>query len=376
MKFVIFGLAVSSSWGNGHATLWRGLIRALTAQGHSVAFFERDVPYYASSRDLWGLWDPAELVLYPDWDTVRLRAEAAVAAADVAIVTSYCPDGIAASELSVECAPGLKIFYDLDTPVTLAQIKAGTMPPYLPPHGLGDFDLVLSYTGGRALTALRQQLGARRVAPLYGHADPALYQPAAPMAAFQADLSYLGTFAADRQRKLERLFLHPAHLRPEQRFVLGGSGYPMDFPWSENIFFVRHLPPQDHPAFYASSRLTLNITRGDMAAMGYCPSGRLFEAAACGTPIISDTWEGLDHFFAPGSEILLADNVMDVVAALDCDDAERRRIARAARERVTAEHTSGHRAAELIALVRDLGSAGRRTPTLSADGDAALTMGG
>jgi spore maturation protein CgeB len=376
MKFVIFGLAVSSSWGNGHATLWRGLIKALTAQGHTVAFFERDVPYYASNRDLWSLTESAELVLYPDWSTVRLVAEAAVSRADVVIVTSYCPDAIAATELSAEQAPALKIFYDLDTPVTLAQLHAGKSPPYLPLHGLGDFDLVLSYTGGRALGALQDQLGARRVAPLYGHADPDLHQPAEPLAAFSADLSYLGTFAVDRQQKLEGLFLHPAHLRPEQRFVLGGSGYPLDFPWSENIYFVRHLPPQDHPAFYASSRLTLNVTRGDMAAMGYCPPGRLFEAAACGTPIVSDRWEGLDSFFLPGSEILLAENAIDVVSALDLEDGERQRIARAARERVMAEHTSTHRAAELVGLIRNLGRSDRTVLPPPTERGASLPVGG
>ncbi|HEY0411712.1 MAG TPA: glycosyltransferase [Allosphingosinicella sp.] len=354
MKFVIFGLTVSSSWGNGHATLWRGLIRALAQDGHEIAFFERDVPYYAGARDLWRLWDGAELILYPDWNAVYERARDAVEGADVAMVTSYCPDGIAASHLVWERAPALRLFYDLDAPVTLARLGAGERLPYLPREGLGEFDVVLSYTGGEALTALRTRLGARRAAPLYGHVDPGQHRPVPPAEAFRGDFSYLGTYATDRQAALETLFLRPADLRPGRRFAIGGSGYPDDFPWRDNLFFVRHLPPGDHPAFYCSSPLTLNVTRADMAAMGHCPSGRLFEAAACGTAVVSDAWEGLDGFFEPGREILVARTAEDVLAALDLPGAEVARIARAARERVLAEHTSRHRAQALVALVRDL----------------------
>jgi spore maturation protein CgeB len=357
MKFVIFGLTVSSSWANGHATLWRGLINALTAEGHRVVFFERDVPYYANSRDLWTFSSNAELLLYPDWETARWHALVEIQSADVAIVTSYCPDGIAASELIADSAPGVKVFYDLDTPVTLARLNAGEMPPYLPPHGLGDFDLVLSYTGGAALDALRVRLGAVAVAPLYGHVDPEAHRPAAPEPPFVADLSYLGTFASDRQRALARLFLQPARLRPELRFVIGGAGYPVDFPWSENIYFVRHLPPHLHSAFFASARLTLNVTRADMAAMGYCPSGRLFEAAACGVPILSDYWDGLETFFTPDEEIVIARNTKEAVAALDIPGPLRIEIGAAARARVLEEHTSAHRARRLVELVRGLGVA-------------------
>ncbi|HEU4960459.1 MAG TPA: glycosyltransferase [Sphingomonas sp.] len=365
MRFAIFGLTVSSSWGNGHATLWRGLIRALAADGHDVTFFERDVPYYADNRDLVALGDGAELVLYRDWAELRPIAEATVAMADVAIVTSYCPDAVAAAGLIADEAPGVSAFYDLDTPVTLARLAAGEDPAYVPPQGLGEFDLVLSYTGGGALDALRDRLGARRVAPLYGHVDPDVHRPAPPIEAFRGDLSYLGTYAADRQPALETLFVEPARRRPGQRFVLGGSGYPADFPWAANIFFVSHLPPGDHPAFFSASRLTLNVTRADMAAMGWCPSGRLFEAAACGTPVLSDWWEGLDAFFAPGSEILIAGDADAAVAALDRPAEELAGIGRAARERVLAEHRSDHRARELVELVRGIGAsaAGPALPT-------------
>jgi spore maturation protein CgeB len=369
MRLVVFGLTVSSSWGNGHATLWRGLIRALTAQGHHVTFFERDVPYYAAERDLARLHDGAELVLYPSWDAVLPAARAALRRADVAMVTSYCPDGAAAADLVFDLVPPVSVFYDLDTPVTLARLAAGEHPAYLPPQGLGDFDLVLSYTGGGALDALRERLGARRVAPLYGHVDPAHHRPGKPVEAFRGDLSYLGTYAADRQAALEMLFIAPARQRPERRFVLGGSGYPQDFPWTDNVFFVKHLPPGDHPAFFASARLTLNVTRADMAAMGYCPSGRLFEAAACSAPVLSDWWEGLDAFFEPGSELLIGRTSDDTIGALDLSDTELRRIAAAARDRVLAEHTSAHRAAELVELVR--GGA----PTIAAGSERSVACG-
>jgi spore maturation protein CgeB len=352
MRLVVFGLAVSSSWGNGHATLWRGLIGALARQGHEVVFFERDLPWYAEHRDLARLGEGAELILYPSWEAVLPRARAEVARADVAMVTSFCPDGPAASELIFERAPGLSVFYDMDTPVTLDRLAAGERVEYLPAQGLADFDLVLSYTGGAALDLLRTRLGARRTAALYGHVDPRTHRPGTPDPAFGGDLSYIGTYAADRQAALEALFIAPARARPERRFVLAGTGYPPDFPWTSNVFFVRHLPPPDHPAFFASSRLTLNVTRAAMAAMGFCPSGRLFEAAACGVPVLSDAWEGLDAFFAPGEEILTARSTADALAALDLPDGDLARIARAARARALEEHSSDARARELVALLR------------------------
>jgi spore maturation protein CgeB len=211
---------------------------------------------------------------------------------------------------------------------------------------------VLSYTGGAALGELRERLGARRVAPLYGSVDPEVHRPAAPVPDFRGDFSYLGTYAADRQEALERLFLEPARRLPEQRFVIGGAQYPVDFPWGPNLFFVRHLPPADHPAFYASSPLTLNVTRAAMAVMGYCPSGRLFEAAACGTAVLSDAWEGLGSFFEPGREIFTAGSTEEVFEILSLPREEIARVARAARERTLAEHTAERRAGEMVEMLR------------------------
>jgi spore maturation protein CgeB len=355
MRIVVFGLTLSSSWGNGHATLWRGLCRALAARGHHVVFFERDVPYYAMNRDVFEV-PGGDLVLYGEWDDIRRRAARAVAEADLAMVTSYCPHGIEATDLVADAPRALRVFYDLDTPVTLSRLSRGETTTYIGPRGLRDFDLVFSYTGGAALEQLRVQLGARQVAPLYGHVDPTVHRPVAVADRFVSDLSYLGTYAADRQAALEAFFVEPAKLRPERRFLIGGAQYPQNFPWTENTYFVRHLPPPEHPAFFASSRLTLNVTRQAMAEMGWCPSGRLFEAAACGCPILTDTWEGLDAFFTPGSEILIARTTDDAVAALDRSDADLRRIAQAARDRVLAEHTSDRRAATFEAAVESVRS--------------------
>ncbi len=353
MRLVVFGLTVSSSWGNGHATLWRGLLRALHGLGHTCTFFERDVPYYAAHRDTVEL-PYADLRLYSDWRQVQGPVRRALEEADVAVVTSYCPDGPAAAALVLDSPVAVRVFYDLDTPVTLERLRAGEAVPYLPEQGLADFDLVLSYTGGPALRELTSRLGARRVAPLYGSVDPEIHGPTDGVDRFRAGLSYLGTYAADRQAALERLFVETARRLPAERFVVGGAQYPASFPWTPNIFFVRHVPPQEHAAFYCSSRATLNVTRRDMANMGYCPSGRLFEAAACGVPVISDLWPGLEDFFAPEREILPARDTRDVVAALALPSTELARIGGAARERTLAEHSASRRAAELVGYIEML----------------------
>jgi spore maturation protein CgeB len=350
MKIVIFGLTISSSWGNGHATLWRGLCKALIHMGHEIVFYERDVPYYAAMRDLAEI-PGGRLELYGQWRDILLRAAADVAEADVAIITSYCPDSIAAGGMVLSQDGALRVFYDLDTPITLARLAAGERVSYIDTSAFPEFDLILSYSGGPALDEFRVRLGATHVAPLYGHVDPDLHRPAQPLPHYRADLSYLGTYSEDRQRALEALLIAPARLCPNQRFLVAGAQYPQNFPWSSNIYFVRHLPPAEHGALFCSSRLTLNVTRRAMAEMGWCPSGRLFEAAACGVPIVSDSWEGLEVFFQPGREIILAENAGDVVGALQLDDRQLTSMARRARERTLEEHSSRKRAAELIQLL-------------------------
>jgi spore maturation protein CgeB len=351
MKLVIFGLTVSSSWGNGHATLWRGLCRALARRGHHVVFFERDVPYYADNRDLTELPGGGKLILYSDWNEILPEARHHLADADVGMVTSYCPDGLAASEVVLDSLVSIRVFYDLDTPVTLARLAACQTVDYIGPGGLRDFDLVLSYTGGRALDELRNVLGARRVAPLYGSVEPEAHRPAAPQARYRGILGHLGTYAADRESSLRALFVEPARRLPLERFMLAGSMYDGGFPWQPNMFLISHIVPADHPAFYSSTMLTLNVTRGAMSKMGYCPSGRLFEAAACGAPVLSDYWEGLEQFFEPGREILVANSTDEAMDVLGRSPDELARIAGAARERTLSQHTAAIRALELENLL-------------------------
>ena len=354
MRVVVFGLTVSSSWGNGHATLWRSLIGAMLRRGYQVTFFERDTDYYRQQRDLTELPAGGTLRLYESFEEVRVEARLALHDADLAICTSFCPDGRAASELVFASNVRVKAFYDLDTPVTFASLARSGSVPYLPVQGLSEFDVVLSYTGGGALKELQHRLGARQVATLYGWVDPESHFPAAPCDELRNAFSYLGTYAEDRQEALETLFLEPAGRMEEAWFLIGGAQYPDSFPWRPNVGFVQHVPPARHPEFFASSRATLNITRSTMARYGYCPSGRLFEAAACGVPILSDYFAGLETFFELGREIRCVATADDVVGALSLSDAELQRMAQAARERVLAEHTAEHRLNELEAVYQSV----------------------
>ncbi|HTR52092.1 MAG TPA: glycosyltransferase [Kofleriaceae bacterium] len=351
MRIAIFGLTVSTAWGNGHAAVWRSLVQGLTARGHYVEFFEKDAPNHRAHRDLRELPRPARLRLYSSWDEVRGEAEAATAAADAAIVSSYCPDGRAACRLVLDSKASARVFYDLDTPVTLARLRENQDVPYLPAEGLGEFDLVLSSTGGRALDLLRDRLGARRVAPLYGSVDPARYRPVAPQAAWAGACSYLGTWYDDRQAALEALFVSAARRYPEQLFVIGGSKLPEHVRWPRNVVHFEHVPPSACSAFYCSSPITISVTRAALAELGYCPPGRLFEAAACGVPVLADTWEGLGTFFTPGEEILTAASIDEAIASLRLPRAELARIGKRARARALDEHSGERRAAQLIALV-------------------------
>ena len=356
MRFAIFGLVLSSAWANGHATPWRGILKALARAGHTTTFFERDVAYYAQHRD-----EPrpayCDLVLFQDWAEVLPRARAVLRQADVAIVTSYCADGLDACRLVLDTPRPLHVFYDLDTPVTLASLAAHGVAVqsgarYLTPELIPAFDVYLSFTGGPTLDELRTRWGARRVAPLYGSVDPDVHAPLAdPPEAFRCALGYLGTYSADRQPALDRLLIEPARQRPDQRFLVVGSLYPPEVlaTWPPNVTTRWHLDPADHPAFYSANRLTLNVTRQAMVERGSTPSGRLFEAASCATPVVTDPWPGLDTFFEPGAEILVANTAEDVTAALDLSDAELDRIAAAARERTLAQHTGACRARELVA---------------------------
>ena len=339
MRLVVLGLSLSSAWGNGHATTFRALLRAFAGRGHEVLFLERETPWYAAHRDL---PDPVfcRLAYYADLaDLERWQSE--IAGADAVIVGSYVPDGVAVAKLVQGWARGTTAFYDIDTPVTLAKLERGDFE-YLSPEVIPGYDVYLSFTGGPTLRRIEQSYGSPAARALYCSVDADAYGPTG--AAKRWDLSYLGTYSPDRQPTLERLLIEPARRCPERRFVVAGPQYPDDIDWPANVERIEHLPPADHAAFYSASRFTLNVTRADMIAAGWSPSVRLFEAAACGTPIISDRWNGIGDLFAPGTAILLADTAEEVIAALGQDaDA----MGAAARDMVLAGHTARHRAAEL-----------------------------
>jgi spore maturation protein CgeB len=369
VKLVVFGLSISSSWGNGQATTWRALARGLADAGHELVFFERDVSYYASHRDLTSI-PRGRLHLYSSFADVLPTVHRELASADAAMVTSYCPDGPEAAERVLESRASVRAFYDMDAPVTLSRLRRGEVVDYLPRGGLGDFDVVLSFIGGRMLGELARHLGARRVEPLYGCVDPGIHRPADRGAA-DADLSYLGTYSVDRQAALEALLFEPARALPEQRFVVGGPLYPAELAWPSNVRHVDHVPPGRHAAFYGASRLTLNVTRGPMKASGFCPSARLFEAAACGVAILSDSWRGLDAFFEPGHEILVASETAEAIDFLKVDPETLARVGNAARARVLDQHTGAHRARELVSILERASHRGPASATLDRHGPPA-----
>lgn len=362
-RITFLGLSLTSSWGNGHATIFRALVRALVRRGHDVTFLERDKPWYASNRDL---PDPLEDVygtvhLYDSLDDLRQNHAEAVRDADLVIVGSYVPDGVAVGQWVIDTAGGVPAFYDIDTPVTLAKLERGDHE-YLTPELIRQYRLYFTFTGGPTLKTLEDRYGSPAARPLYCCVDPEHYYPAADedgtAQRYDYDLGYMGTYSDDRQPPLQALLIDPAMQWPTGRFVVAGPQYPDSIDWPGNVERIDHLPPAKHRRFYNGQRFTLNITRADMRRAGYAPSVRLFEAAACGTPIISDAWPGLDTFFTPGEEILLAEDARDTLNYLtDLDDTQRQAIADAARQRVLDEHTADHRARELEAAIASASAA-------------------
>jgi spore maturation protein CgeB len=357
LHITILGLSITSSWGNGHATTWRSLTRGLADRGHSVVFLERDVEWYRAHRDLPDPPSTATL-LYQDLDELFASYEEAVAHADLVIVGSYVPQGVAVGRWANSLCRGVTAFYDIDTPVTLRKL-ADRDYEYLDPQLAGSYDCYLSFTGGPLLRQIERAYGSAMARPLYCSVDAELYQPQQVETLY--DLGYLGTYSVDRQPPLERLMLDAARTWPRGRFAVAGPQYPADVDWPANVRRIDHLPPPEHPAFYSQQRFTMNITRAEMIRTGHSPSVRLFEAAACGTPIISDYWEGLETVFRPGEEILVSRSGAQTLRCLcDLTDRSRRALGLAARERVLAEHTSQRRAEQLEGYFKEAVAKKRR----------------
>jgi spore maturation protein CgeB len=350
LKIVVFGLSVTSSWGNGHATTYRALLAALHRRKHRIVFFEKDEEWYASNRDL-PEPDFCEVRLFNDWRAVLPSVRRELADCDVAMLGSFFPEGIRAAEEVIAAKNAVKIFYDIDTPITLNSLRAGGAA-YLKPQQIRGFDLYLSFTAGPILAQLQREFGARHALPLYCSFEPENYYPRRVFRRYACDLSYMGTYASDRQAKVDELLTLPAQELPHRRFIIAGSQYPSKLRWPKNVRAIRHLSPRWHPHFYSSSRLTLNLTRRGMVEWGYSPSVRLFEAAGCGCPIISDAWPGLDTIFTVGEEVLVAERSQHVIQAVEqTDDAQLRRMGARARERVLEEHSSARRAEQFESYV-------------------------
>ena len=349
LSVVFFGLSITSSWGNGHATTYRALISALAARGHEILFLERDVPWYRQHRDLPRPPD-CRLGLYESLDELKKEYGKEVRGADAVIVGSYVPEGAAVGEWIMETSGGIKGFYDIDTPITLSALIRDACE-YLTAKQIQQYDIYFSFSGGPILERLERQFGAQRARALYCSVNPAHYNPRELNKHW--DIGYLGTYSADRQPGLERLLLEPARAAPGSSFIVAGAQYPEDILWPPNVARFDHLPPAQHCGFFNEQRFTLNLTRGDMIAAGWSPSVRLFEAAACGTPIISDWWEGLDEFLKPEEEILIAqtgDEVLEILNTLS--EPRRQAIGAAGRNRILLSHTSAHRAIEFENEVR------------------------
>lgn len=344
MKIVLYGLAITSSWGNGHATTYRSLCKALARRGHQVHFVERDLEWYRNNRDL---PHPEFCTVhhYENWQHsarsfLRLSKDA-----DVVVIGSYFPDAIAATAALFDSGVGSVVFYDIDTPITMAELRAHGRASYLDGAHIPHYAAYLSFTGGPVLRELEERFGARCAIPFYCSVDPELYRPTPIRAEYRCDLSYLGTFAPDRQPRLMQFLNEPARKLPESRFIVAGAQYPKEVDWPPNVERIVHLNPPEHPALYSSSRFTLNLTRENMIAAGFSPSVRLFEASACGAAILSDAWSGLEHFLTPGREVLLPADAYETVHILrDFPEDDRRRIGLNARERILEQHTASHRA--------------------------------
>ncbi len=345
MKILILGLSITSSWGNGHATTYRALCSALKQRGHAITFMEKDVEWYRSHRDL---PNPSccSVRLYDAWSSEREWLLREASEVDLVVVGSYFSDAIAAIDLLAEHGKTPILFYDIDTPITIAKLRKDRRTEYLRADQIPLFEAYLSFSGGPVLDELTRGFGAQVALPFYCSVDSLVYKPVVPAEQFTCDLSYLGTYASDRQQKLMDLLDGAATHLQDRSFIVAGSQYP-DVLFSRNVRRIEHLPPSDHPAFYSSTRFTLNLTRAEMVEAGYSPSVRLFEAAACGSPIISDRWKGMEDFFEPGEQILLADTAEDVVGMLTgLSDVERSHMAESARQRVLEMHSSDHRALE------------------------------
>lgn len=351
MKIAFYGSSLLSSYWNGAATYYRGILRALAGHGHDITFYEPDAHDRGRHRDFappsW-----CRVVVYPATpDGLKSAAEAAEGA-DVVVKASgvgYADDALLAAVMAAARPEAVRIWWDVDAPATLAEIEP--LPDHPIRAHLPDLDLVLTYGGGPPVVAAYGALGAVRCLPIYNGLDTTTHHPVPPDPAYTADLGFLGNRLPDRESRVERFFIDAAKALPGKRFLLGGAGWD-DKPCPASIRKLGHVPSTAHNAFNVTPLAVLNVNRDSMAAVGFSPPTRIFEAAGAGACLLSDDWPGIDRFFAPGREILLVRDTRDVVEALEALDAARsREIGRAALTRALADHTYDRRAARVDAAL-------------------------
>jgi spore maturation protein CgeB len=352
VKIAFYGSSLLSSWWNGAATYYRGLLRDLAARGYDIIFYEPDAYDRQQHRDM----DPPEWarsVVYPATaDGLRSVLEGA-RSADIVVKASgvgIFDDELIAGIIEHARAGALRIFWDVDAAATLDEMRHSDDHPVR--RALGQLDLVLTYGGGPPVVEAYEGFGAARCVPIYNALDPATHHPVKPDPRFSADLSFLGNRLPDREARVERFFLEPAEALPDRRFLIGGNGWESKG-MPPNVRHLGHVFTHEHNAFNCTPLAVLNIARDRMADIGFSPATRVFEAAGAAACLITDAWEGIEQFLAPGSEVLVARDGKDVADHVRTLTPQRARtIGQAALRRVLAEHTYAHRGAEVDALLR------------------------
>jgi spore maturation protein CgeB len=352
MQIAFYGSSLLSSYWNGAATYYRGLLRDLAGRGHQIVFYEPDAFNRQAHRDI----DPppwARVVVYPAQEADARRVAAEARSADVAIKASgvgVFDDVLLEAMLDAARPDALRIFWDVDAPATLSDLRAHPDQPLR--RRLSELDMVLTYGGGPPVIAAYLALGARACRPIYNALDAWTHHPAPAKPQFQADLNFLANRLPDRESRVEQFFLAAADRLPDRRFILGGSGW-VDKVMPANVQAIGHVGTADHNAFNTSAMAVLNVARDSMAAVGFSPATRVFEAAGAGACLITDAWEGVELFLQPGEEVLVARDGQDVADHLSAlTPARARAIGEAALHRVLAEHTYDRRGAEVDALLR------------------------
>jgi spore maturation protein CgeB len=352
MKIAFFGSSLVSAYWNGAATYYRGIVRGLHACGHEITFYEPDAYERQQHRDI---ADPAwaTVVVYAGVGTDGVeRALEEARHADVLVKASgvgVFDEMLERAVLEVRRPEATVVFWDVDAPATLDRIRANPADPFaaLVPR----YDLVLTYGGGDPVVKAYAALGARAAIPIYNALDPDTHHPTAADPRFECDLAFLGNRLPDREARVEEFLLRPAASRPARRFLLGGSGW-HDKPRPANVRYAGHVGTADHNAFNATPLAVLNVNRESMARYGFSPPTRVFEAAGAGACLVTDAWEGIELFLEPGREVLVARSGDEVAAHLDAlDEPTSRAIGDRARRRVVSEHTYGHRAREVSAIL-------------------------